>query len=177
MSNTKISQLPEFTGNTSGSYLVMNNSGQTTTYRVNTNNVLSGLATTGSNSFNGNQTITGSLNVSGNTFFKGTTYITGSNGRTTLNPNSTIQESSNGLTGSILTLTSFTFSDPSGDGVINKKSGNTLGLGSTTSHKVVITGSMTFNPLTTLPTGTVGSLAVSGSNLFYHNGSSWTQIN
>jgi len=28
-----------------------------------------------------------------------------------------------------------------------------------------------------LPTGGVGQLAVSGSNLYYHNGSSWSQIN
>jgi hypothetical protein len=34
MANTKINQLPLYTGNTSGSYLVMNNSGETTTYKV-----------------------------------------------------------------------------------------------------------------------------------------------
>ena len=65
MSNIKISQLPEYTGNTSGSWLVMNDSGETTTYKVERENMLSGMATTGSNVFNGNQTITGSLTVSG----------------------------------------------------------------------------------------------------------------
>jgi hypothetical protein len=34
MSNTKISELPEFTGDTTGAYLIMNNSGQTTSYKV-----------------------------------------------------------------------------------------------------------------------------------------------
>jgi len=60
-----------------------------------------GIATTGSNQFNGNQTITGSINIS-----------------------------------STIKLTQQ-------------------------------------NPL---PTGTVGTLAVSGSNLFFHNGSSWQQV-
>jgi hypothetical protein len=54
MSNLKISQLPEFTGNTSGSYLVMNNSGETTTYKVKKENYVF--------PYNGDATITGSLN-------------------------------------------------------------------------------------------------------------------
>jgi len=40
MANVKISQLPEFTGNTSGSWLVMNDSGQTTTYKVKRENMI-----------------------------------------------------------------------------------------------------------------------------------------
>jgi hypothetical protein len=32
-------------------------------------------------------------------------------------------------------------------------------------------------PQSPLPAGSVGTLAVSGSNLYYHNGSSWSQIN
>ena len=71
MSNVKISSLPSYTGNTSGSWLVMNNSGETTTYKVQRETLLSGFqpsgnyATTGSNVFRGNQTITGSVNVTG----------------------------------------------------------------------------------------------------------------
>lgn len=53
MSNLKISQLPQFTGNTSGSFLVMNNSGETTTYKVLKENYVF--------PYNGNATITGSL--------------------------------------------------------------------------------------------------------------------
>lgn len=34
MANTKINQLPLYTGNTSGTYFVINNSGETTTYKV-----------------------------------------------------------------------------------------------------------------------------------------------
>jgi hypothetical protein len=57
MANLKISQLPEYSGNTSGSYLVMNNSGETITYKVKKENYIF--------PYNGNATITGSLTVSG----------------------------------------------------------------------------------------------------------------
>lgn len=53
MSNVKISQLPEYTGNTSGSWLVMNNSGETTTYKVKKENWVF--------PYNGDAQITGSL--------------------------------------------------------------------------------------------------------------------
>ncbi len=42
MANIQISSLPTYTGNTTDSYLVMNDSGNTTTYKVLTNNVVSG---------------------------------------------------------------------------------------------------------------------------------------
>lgn len=61
MSNVKISQLPEYTGNTSGSWLIMNNSGETTTYKVKKENWVF--------PYNGNATITGSLDVSGSASF------------------------------------------------------------------------------------------------------------
>ena len=79
MSNTKISQLTEFTGDTTGTYLIINNSGETTTYKVKKETLIgetgtsgtsgtsgispniSQFATTGSNNFNGNQFITGSI--------------------------------------------------------------------------------------------------------------------
>jgi hypothetical protein len=56
MSNVKISSLPSYTGNTSGSWLVMNNSGETTTYKIKKENYIF--------PYNGNATITGSLIVS-----------------------------------------------------------------------------------------------------------------
>jgi hypothetical protein len=80
MPQIKISELPLFTGNTSGSYLVMNNSGETTTYKVSTNTLLDELATTGSNIFVGNQTITGSLTALGSaSTFSPSVRISGSN--------------------------------------------------------------------------------------------------
>jgi hypothetical protein len=38
-------------------------------------------------------------------------------------------------------------------------------------------GFLTIAELPGLPSGSVGQLAVSGSNLYYHDGSNWTQIN
>jgi hypothetical protein len=52
-----------------------------------------------------------------------------------------------------------------------------------TSQKNEITGSVSLSSTLQLagqdplPTGAVGQLAVSASNLYYHNGSGWTQIN
>ena len=42
MANVKISQLPAYTGSASGSYLVMNDSTETTTYKITRENLLSG---------------------------------------------------------------------------------------------------------------------------------------
>ena len=42
MANLKISQLPLYTGDTTGAYLVMNNSGETTTYKVLKETLISG---------------------------------------------------------------------------------------------------------------------------------------
>jgi cytoskeletal protein CcmA (bactofilin family) len=100
MANVKISQLPEYTGNTSGSWLVMNNSGESTTYKVQRETILSGLATTSSltslsssiavtdlsqnNRLTSIESVTGSFAPSGNyattgsNVFRGNQTITGS---------------------------------------------------------------------------------------------------
>jgi len=62
MANLKISQLPEYSGNTSGSYLVMNNSGETITYKVKKENYIF--------PYEGVAVITGSLSVSGSVDLK-----------------------------------------------------------------------------------------------------------
>jgi hypothetical protein len=90
MANTKISELPLFTGNTSGSYLVMNNSGQTTTYKIQKENYVF--------PYNGAAVISGSLAVSGsitttanstfNTVVVGRGGNTGSFGSTRVGANS-----------------------------------------------------------------------------------------
>ena len=68
MAQIKISDLPLYTGNTSGSYLVMNNSGETTTYKVLKENIVNDsiFAQTGSVwNTTRNVGITGSLRVDG----------------------------------------------------------------------------------------------------------------
>jgi len=82
MANVKISQLPSYTGNTSGSWLVMNNSGETTTYKVQKETLLSGFqpsgnyATTGSNVFKGDQNISGSVGITGSLYVSSSTLLT-----------------------------------------------------------------------------------------------------
>jgi hypothetical protein len=268
MSNLKISQLPSYTGNTSGSWLVMNNSGETTTYKVQRENLLSGFqpsgsyATLGSNRFNGNQTITGSLLVSGSAG-EGTTLISGNviqtnlglvvasvfastgqvnlfadgtnndvqiraagtgsillQNRTTITGSLTVSGSAAGLgnglnvigntllSGSVIINGSSAagtkylfFSSASGSagaiiayntsGELSILQSNTgscrLELGNTSGTNTMygdttITGSVNISEVMTLakqnplPTGTTGSLAVSGSGLYFHNGTSWNLI-
>ena len=74
MSNRKIDQLPQFSGDTSGIHLVMNNASNTTTYTVTKETLLDG-----NNTFHGDQVVTGSFNVSGSTTFKGVHNLSGSN--------------------------------------------------------------------------------------------------
>jgi len=67
----------------------------------------------------------------------------------------------------------------SGSGYIKFGSGSntpTLGYGGTNNH-IDLSSVLKLAELNPLPTGTVGSLAVSASNLYYHNGASWSQIN
>ena len=47
----------------------------------------------------------------------------------------------------------------------------------TITGSINITSTIKLSQQNPLPSGTVGTLAVSGSNLYYHNGSSWQQIN
>jgi hypothetical protein len=74
MSNRKIDQLPQFSGDTSGVHVVMNNASNTTTYTVTKETLLDG-----NNTFHGDQVVTGSFNVSGSTTFKGVHNLSGSN--------------------------------------------------------------------------------------------------
>ena len=74
MSNRKIDQLPIYTGDTSGVYVVMNNASNTTTHIVTKETLLDG-----DNTFHGDQVVTGSFNISGSTTFKGVHNLSGSN--------------------------------------------------------------------------------------------------
>ena len=54
---------------------------------------------------------------------------------------------------------------------------NTFSGTQTVTGSVNITSTMKLSAQHPLPSGTVGTLAVSGSNLYYHNGTTWQQIN
>jgi hypothetical protein len=145
-------------------------------------------ATTGSNTFIGNQTITGSLNFSssedifanstefnytGDWLGTGTNitnnYSTGSFaiGRLTFNTNKFTIQDAGGL--DFVSQVNVTF---------ESLSNNIEFLGNAKFvNKARIDETLTLIPQTTLPAGTVGELATSGSNLYFHNGTNWTQIN
>jgi hypothetical protein len=62
MANTKISQLPTFTGNTNGSFIVMNNSGNTESFKVPKETLFSGYSTNVVSPVSGSWTVTPGTN-------------------------------------------------------------------------------------------------------------------
>jgi len=76
MANTKISALPTFTGNTTGAYLVMDNSGLTETYKVTKENLLGGAVTT----VTGSWTLSTGANTVSFTVTPGQSYVMWVNG-------------------------------------------------------------------------------------------------
>ena len=65
MANTQIANLPLYTGDTTGAYLVMNNSGQTTTYKVIKETLIGVSGTSGTSGSSGSN---GSSGTSGTTY-------------------------------------------------------------------------------------------------------------
>jgi hypothetical protein len=83
MSNVKISQLPLYTGNTSGAYLVMDDASQTSTYKVTRENLIgSGTNINGSfystGSYNINSSSLTVLNLDSTNYANGISVISGS---------------------------------------------------------------------------------------------------
>ena len=64
MSNRKFRDLPLYTGDTSNTYLILNNSSETTTHKVTKETLLDG-----NNTFHGNQVISGSLFIESGSLF------------------------------------------------------------------------------------------------------------
>ena len=82
MSDIKISELPEFIGDPAGIYLVMNNSTETTTYKVlRENAVLNGSSgTSGTSGINGTSGTSGNSGTSGSSGSNGSSGTSGSSG-------------------------------------------------------------------------------------------------
>jgi hypothetical protein len=146
MANTKISELPLFTGNTAGAYLVMNNSGQTTTFKVTRENIIGASGTSGTSGTSGSSGAAGSSGTSGDGIFA----QTGSVWNTTNNI---------GITGSLAVSGSITStSDSTFNGVVV---GRAAGSTNTTNTRVG-NNSLLFTGVGA--TGT-GNTAVGRSNL------------
>ena len=97
MSNVKISQLPEYTGNTTGVYLVMNNSGETATYKVKKETLSAG--TSGTSGTSGSSITTSGTN---NTLTKFTSATTVGNATNLTDDGTTFRVNENTIiTGSL----------------------------------------------------------------------------
>jgi len=152
MANRKIDQLPEYTGNTSGVHIVMNNASNTTTYTV-TKEIL----IDGDNTFHGNQVITGSLSVSGSTLQTGNNTLTGNtvlSGSLAVSGSNTFRGETK-VTGAFFIASSSLFSQGTGSGQLYHTTYQSafpalMGAGAfystqTQSGSANVSGSFTFN--------------------------------
>jgi len=80
MANTKISALPLYTGDTNGSYFVMDNSGLTQTYKVTKETLFSGYSTNVVSPVSGSWTLTTGANTVSFTVPAGQSYVMWVNG-------------------------------------------------------------------------------------------------
>ena len=80
MANTKISALPLYTGDTTGSYLVMDNSGLTQTYKVTKETLFSGYSTNVVSPVSGSWTLSAGTNTVSFTVTAGQSYVMWVNG-------------------------------------------------------------------------------------------------
>ena len=80
MANTKISALPLYTGDTTGSYLVMDNSGLTQTYKVTKETLFSGYTTNVVSPVSGSWTLSTGANTVSFTVTAGQSYVMWVNG-------------------------------------------------------------------------------------------------
>jgi hypothetical protein len=193
MANQKISELNELLSPLSGDTLPIVNNGETK--KISVSNLLSSntgsYATTGSNTFIGNQNITGSLIVSGsNIEFTGSVKLQNdlqvdgniqSNGSMFLQPD--INDSRNieiyntdSTDIHIKGNATYTFF---GDDSNYVKIDNGLEkITINTNSGTTINGLLNLSPVIELPTGsTLGDMVVSGSNLYFHNGIGWNSLN
>lgn len=113
----------------------------------------------GGTKHDGKLSVSGSLQVNDNTTFVGNATLTGTTGT----PGQTLIVRDGTGTGRLevnnSTLAGFTGIEVNLNGTVQ------------------ITEVLKLNAQDPLPAGGVGQLGVSGSNLYYHNGSSWSQIN
>ena len=80
MANTKISQLPTFTGDTTGAYLVMDNSGLTESFKVSKETLFSGYTTNVVSPVSGSWTLSAGTNTVSFTVTAGESYVMWVNG-------------------------------------------------------------------------------------------------
>jgi hypothetical protein len=80
MANTKIGQLPTFTGNTNGTFIVINNSGNTESFKVPKETLFSGYSTNVVSPVSGSWTLSAGTNTVSFTVTAGQSYVMWVNG-------------------------------------------------------------------------------------------------
>jgi hypothetical protein len=80
MANTKIGQLPTFTGNTDGTFIVINNSGNTESFKVPKETLFSGYSTNVVSPVSGSWTLSAGTNTVSFTVTAGQSYVMWVNG-------------------------------------------------------------------------------------------------
>jgi hypothetical protein len=80
MNNRKVNQLPLYTGDTTGAYFIMNNSGETTTYKVTRETILGGSQTSGTSGTSGTNGTSGTSGENGSSGTSGTSGVNGTSG-------------------------------------------------------------------------------------------------
>jgi hypothetical protein len=80
MANTKISQLPTFTGNTDGTFIVINNSGNTESFKAAKETLFSGYTTNAVSPVSGSWTLSTGTNTVSFTVTAGQSYVMWVNG-------------------------------------------------------------------------------------------------
>ena len=136
MSNVKISQLPEYTGNTTGVYLVMDDHTLTTTYRVSRENIIGASGTSGTSGTSGSSGATGTSGSAGTSGSSGTSgdsifAQTGSFWNTTNNV---------GITGSLIVSSSI-------GGSTDDIQTHRIFLGNDNSSRVTVSGTTSFTKM------------------------------
>ena len=85
MANTKIGQLPTFTGNTNGTFIVINNSGNTESFKVPKETLFSGYSTNVVSPVSGSWTLSAGTNTVSFTVTAGQSYVMWVNGNIPIN--------------------------------------------------------------------------------------------
>ena len=100
MANTKISALPTFTGNTNGTFIVINNSGNTESFKVSKETLFSGYSTNVVSPVSGSWTLSAGTNTVSFTVTAGQSYVMWVNGNIPngiVNWNATVTLSNNNV--------------------------------------------------------------------------------
>jgi hypothetical protein len=158
--NTRINELPLYTGDTTGAYFIMNNSGETATFKVTKETILGESQTSGTSGTSGIDGTSGSNGTSGSSGSSATSGSSGSSGTS----GGTGSNGSSGTSGSNGSSGSNGTSGTAGSGGSSGTSGGTGSNGTAGSSGTSATNGTGGSSGTSGGTGSNGSSGSSGSS-------------